>query len=314
MGLLLVASGTGLLLLPAIARPLGRQLPPHRWARLCAIALTAGAAIVELASALYAAPTILRAAGSPAIAALCERMLGPLVPGGAWAGWVAAAAATTMPILGWVGLRRARRTQRIVHAERWLGQHVDWAGVDVVILPTPHPVAVSVSGHPEQIIVSAGLLDSLEPAAVDVVLRHEAAHLEHGHHRYLLLASALDHALAFFPLVRRSTRVLRTSLERWADETAAGEIAEDRLLLRDALLDVTRALVSPVAVAAFSTTDTVVERVDALENEVPPPGPFTRLALYTPGLVLGGTAIVALGAWAANAQMVVAMAGQCSTA
>ncbi|MGH2386008.1 MAG: M56 family metallopeptidase [Candidatus Limnocylindria bacterium] len=312
MGVALLASGAGLLLLPALSRPLGRQLPPHQWARLCAIALGAGGAIVEVAAALYAAPTVFRAAGIPAIAALCERMLGTLVPGGAWAGWVAAAVATMMPALAGIGVRRARRTQHAVHAEPWLGEHADWHGLDLVVLPTAHPVAVSVPGDPAQIIVSEGLLASLEPSALEFVLRHEAAHLEHGHHRYLLLATAMDHALAFFPPARASTRAMRAALERWADEVAAGARPADRRTLRDALLDVTGAIVSP-ALAAFSTSDTVVERVDALDRDVPRPGLATRAALYTPGLALGGVAIVALGTWAANAQMIVAMAGQCAT-
>lgn len=312
MGVALIVSGAGLLLLPALTRPLGRQLPPHQWARMCAIALGAGAAILELAAALCAAPTLFRAAGIPAIAALCERMLGALAPGGAWGGWMAAAAATTMPVLGAIGLRRARRTQRAVHAEPWLGEHTDWHGYDLVILPTAHPVAVSVPGDPAQIIISDGLLASLEPSAVEFVLRHEAAHLDHGHHRYLLLATVVDHGLAFAPPVRRSTRATRAALERWADEVAAGVAPADRRTLRDALLDVTSAIVAP-AVAAFSASDTVVERVDALDRDVARPGWATRAALYAPGLALGGVAVVALGTWASNAQMIVAMAGQCAT-
>ncbi|MGH9267294.1 MAG: M56 family metallopeptidase [Acidimicrobiales bacterium] len=314
MGVLLVLSGVGLLLLPAATRPLGRQLPPDRWARLCVVALMAGAALVELSAALYAAPTLFRAAGVPSIAALCERMLGPLVPGGAYAGWASASFALTMPILAVVGIRRARRTQRIVHAEPWLGRHVDWQGYDLVVLPTPQPVAISLHGTTDQIIVSEGLLAFLEPDAVDAVLRHEAAHLEKGHHRYLLAATAVDHALAFLPVVRRSTHVLRTSLERWADEVAAGGVPAERHVLRTALLEVSRAMVAPTAMAAFSTADTIVERVEALAHEVTPMRRLSRIALYTPGVALGVTAVVALGAWAADAQMVLAMAGRCPAA
>lgn len=125
MGLVLLLSGVGLLLLPAATRPLGRQLPPDRWARLCMAAIAVGAALLELSATLYAAPTVFRTAGIPALATLCERMLGPLVPGGAAAGWAAMAIALTMPVLGAVGISRARRTQRAVHAEPWIGEHRD---------------------------------------------------------------------------------------------------------------------------------------------------------------------------------------------
>ncbi|MGH9185633.1 MAG: hypothetical protein ACRD0U_07450, partial [Acidimicrobiales bacterium] len=111
-----------------------------------------------------------------------------------------------------------------------------------------------------------------------------------------------------------STRVLRTSLERWADEVAAGGVPAQRQVLRGALLEVTRAMVAPTAVAAFSTADTIVERVEALAHEMTPLRGLSRIALYTPGAALGGIAVVALGAWAANAQTVLAMAGRCPAA
>lgn len=314
MGLLLVVTGVGLLLLPSATRPLGRQLPPDRWARLCAVALVTGAAMLELSAVLYAAPTLFRAVGVPSIAALCERMLGPLVPGGVAAGWAASAIALTMPLLGAVGIRRARRTQRAVHAEPWIGEHHDWNGYDLVVLPTAQPVAIGVPGQPDQIIVSEGLLLSLGPDATEVVLRHEAAHLKHHHHRYLRAATAIDHALAFVPAARQSTKVLRASLERWADEVAAGDVPADRQVLRGALLDVTRAMVAPMALAAFSTADTIVERVDALDRPVTPPRRRTRIALYAPGIVLAVTGGIGLGAWTANAHMILAMAGTCPAA
>jgi len=58
----------------------GRQLEPAEWARLCLFALVGGAVAAEAAFLLLAAPTALRAAGVPALAAACERMLQPLTP------------------------------------------------------------------------------------------------------------------------------------------------------------------------------------------------------------------------------------------
>lgn len=311
MGLALVLSGVGLLLLPAATRPLGRQLPPDQWARLCTAALVVGAALLELSALLYAAPTVFRAAGIPSLAVLCEQMFGPLVPGGAAAGWAAMTIALTMPFLAAVGIRRACRTQRAVRAEPGTGEHRDWNGYDLVVLPTAQPIALGVPGHPHQIVVSAGLLAALGPNATEAVLRHEAAHLHHRHHRYLITAAAIDHAVVFLPPVRRSTKVLRASLERWADEVAAGGAPGRRQALRGALLDVTRAMVAPMAVAAFSTAETILERVDALDRPAMQPPRRTRLALYAPGVALGALATIALSAWAANTQLLIAMAGTC---
>lgn len=50
-----------------------------------------GAATLDLATILYATPTVLRAVGVPALAMTCDRLIGPLVPGGALAAWAAAA-------------------------------------------------------------------------------------------------------------------------------------------------------------------------------------------------------------------------------
>ena len=49
MTLVLLLSAIGALLLPALARSLGRRLPPAEWARLCVVLLAVGAAAVEVA-------------------------------------------------------------------------------------------------------------------------------------------------------------------------------------------------------------------------------------------------------------------------
>lgn len=310
MNLVLLVSGLGLLALPGLVRRVGRLVAPGEWARLCALALLAGAVVVEVATALYAAPTVLRAAGVPALASACERMLGPLVPGGAAAGWGAAVVALVLPILVGLGVVRARRTYRLVHVEPWLGEHHRFGDYDLVVIPSDELVAVSVYGAPPQVIVSSGLVASLSPAELEGVLRHEAAHLVHRHQRLLLLATALESGLGFIPLVRRSTGALRTAVERWADEEAAGATCERRHVLRAALLGMTGALGAP-AVAAFSPVETVVERVLALEAPSMPATGLHRAALYLPGLLLGAAVLVALASWTADARMVWAMANTC---
>ncbi|MGH9242717.1 MAG: M56 family metallopeptidase, partial [Acidimicrobiales bacterium] len=223
VGLLAVA-GLGLLALPWLARPLGRRLAPSEWSRLCLLAIGAGAAAVEAAAVLLAAPTVLRALGVPALAASCQRMLGPLTPGGPAAGWAAAAVGVTIPVLGAIGVVRARRTCQAARVEPCLGEHRTLDEGELVVLPTPHVLAVSVAGPGGQVVVSEGLVNALSPAQLDLVISHEAAHLANDHHRYLTLATAVEHAFAAFPPARRSTAALRVALERWADEEATAGV------------------------------------------------------------------------------------------
>lgn len=307
--------GLGLLALPALARRGGRGLPPAEWARLCLAAVTVGAAVVELSVVLYAAPTLAHASRVPSLAALCERMFAPLAPGGPTAGWTAAAVAVMLLILGVVGLRRARRA--VIHAriEPGLGRHGHYGRHRLVVLPTPQLVAVSVPGQPAggtgQIVVSDGLLDALDAAELEAVLRHEAAHLRHNHHRFLLAAAFVDHAFAWFPAAGRSADTLRLALERWADEEAAVTCG-DRVAVRDALVAVATRLVVAPSVAAFSAVETIGERLDALERDAPEPAFLPRILLYCPGTALSAVMFVALSSWADAAGSVLAMAGQCA--
>jgi hypothetical protein len=311
VGVVLLLIGGGLLGLPALVRPVGRHLPPAEWARLCVMALGSGAVVLELTAVFYAAPTVLRATGVPLLASVCERMLGPLVPGGAAAGWSAAAMAVTMPVLALVGLRRALGERRCLRAERWLGEHHPYGDHDLVVLPTPHPVAVSVPGSRGQILISAGLIGSLEPDELEAVLRHEAAHLDGRHERHLLLATALEHAFAFCPPIRRSTYALRVSLERWADEEAAGPPPQRRQVLRRALMGLTSVPVAGPSVAALTAADTVAERLDALDEHAPRTSTLDRAVLYAPGTGLVAIATLALVIWGGEAEAVLAMAGTC---
>lgn len=310
MAFVLLLAGLLLLAFPGAARRLGRTLDPAEWSHLCAATLIGGAVVVEVSLVLFALPTGLRAVGVSSLAAACERMLAPLAPGGHIAGWSAAAVAVALPVLTGIGVLRARRHQRRFHVEPWLGGHQAFAGHDLVVLPTDELFAVSVDGFPSQIVLSQGLVDVLSASELSAVLRHEAAHLEHRHGRFLLLATALEHGFALVPFVGRSIRALRAGLERWADEAAAGERGSSRLVVRDALLGVTWALVNP-AVAAFGAADCVVERLDALEGEPAQPSALRRAAIYLPAVAVPVAVVVALGVWAGDARAVLAMAGTC---
>jgi len=310
MALILVVAGLVLIALPGATRRAGRRLAPDEWARLCVWGLASGAAVLELGLALFALPTVLRAVGVPALASMCERALGVLLPSSALVGWIAASGGVAMPVLAVVGIYRARRTYSVVRAEPWLGEHRRVGGHDLVVLPTDQLLAVSVDGAVPQVIVSRGLLNTFSDGEVSLILRHEAAHLDHGHQRLLVLATAVDHGLACFPPARASTSALRVALERWADEEAAGDGVEDRERLAAALLGMTVSL-TVRDLAAFSPADTIVERLDALRLPPARAGAIEHLLVYLPGTVAGAGVAVAVGMWADQALL--ALAGRCPT-
>jgi len=298
MAALLVLAGFGLLFLPACTHRLGRRLPPARWARFCRNTLVAGAAVIEAGVVLYAVPAVLDVFGVDVVSGPCRRILGPLVPGGATAGWAGTAASLALPSLLAIGVRGSRRARLTARIEPGLGEHRRSGPYEVVILPCDEPVALSVAGRLGQIVLSRGLQAALGPAELDAVVRHEAAHLTNNHQRFLTVSGALQQAFGFLPPVRRSLAVLRTALERWADESSTGADAERRASLRAALLTVAMA---PGPVPALSKADTVLERVAALDQ---PPAPLSRsgqASLYASGLGLAVVAASAAVLWSCQA-------------
>lgn len=310
MGVVLVLGALGLVALPGALRPLGRRLDPRDWTLLCTMALTAGLGTFEMGLVLYAAPTVLPAVGAFGLASLCARMLGDIAPGGAAAGWAAAALASVVVGCAALGALRARRTRRGIRVEPWLGEHKDLGRHDLVVLARDDLVAVSVGHKGGQVIVSSGLVRALSDQELHVVLAHERAHLDHRHQRYLHLASAVRWGLGWFPPARWSVSALVVALERWADEVAASSIDDGRTQLRSALHHVTTQLAG-VAIAAFSGADTVAERLAALDRPVAGLRLSALGLLYSPGFVLGVTSLAGLGIWVRNLEMMIEMAGRC---
>ncbi len=310
MGVVLVLGGLGLVTLPGLLRPLGRRLEPRDWARLGAAALGVGLGVFELGLVLYAAPTVLSAIGALGFASICREMLGGVAPGGAVAGWGAGALAAV--VAGSVGfsVTKGRRIRRGARVEPWLGEHTRLGHHELVVLERRDLVALSVDCDGGQVVISSGLVSALHEDELGAVLAHEVAHLDHRHQRYLSLASAVRHGLAFFPMATLSAATLVVALERWADEVAAATIDDGRTRLHGALCQVTASMVG-VEVAAFSAAETVVERLEALES---PPRKLevgSLGVLYSPGLALGVASVVGLGIWISNLEMLIQMVGRC---
>ena len=311
MTLVLLVSAIGALLLPTLARSLGRRLPPAEWARLCVVLLAVGAAAVEVALLVIGLTSVLDLAGVHEFADFCERMLGTALPGGAPNGLAAAGAAVLLGTMATRQLLRARRTRRAVRVEPTLGRHRAGEGHDLVVLPSRRLFAYGIAGQPSQVVVSDGLVGTLAENELAAVLRHEATHLRHHHQRHLLVASVVEHTLGAVPLVPRSAAVLRCALERWADEEAAISDA-DRASVRSALVRVTEAMVAG-EVAAFVTAATVAERLEALQAGRPRRASARwRALVYGPAAALLAVAVASAAGLLEHVTVVHLLAGLCS--
>lgn len=311
----LLLSALGLLAVPGLLRPLARRLPPAEWAALCALLLAAGAIVLEVLAVLVAIPTVMRAAGLPEVADLCQEALGRLIPGEAAVGWVAFAAAAGVPGLAAREVLRTRRARRAVRAGVGpaAGELLAHHGHPLFVVPSDRLVAFSVPGSAPQVVISRGLADELTDGELTAVLHHELAHLSNQHHRYLLLASVVEGSLGLLRPVRRSAAALRAALERWADEQAAATSTGGRASVRSALLRVAAAMagVDP-RLASFLAASTMAERIEALQADSQTRGALPRrLSIYGAAALLLLVAPILVGAILGQADVLHHLAGIC---
>ena len=285
-----MVAGLCLLVLPGLRVLPSNRLDPSEWARAAAFSLRAGHVVVRAGLLFGAAPTVLRAIGVDQAADACHRMFGPVAPGGPIVGWASAAAFAALTARARQALSRQRAGYESTMVEPWVGVHDRTRGVDVVTLPLTVPVAFAVPLGGGQIVISQGLVDSLEPAEMDAVVAHEASHLRHRHDRHLTAAAVAQHAYGWFAPVTASAATVQLAVERWADEDAARAL-ERRPVVRDALAKTVAAVLGPTL--AFASTCTVLQRLDALDAEPPAPTVRTRFAALGP-LVAAAVAPTAL--------------------
>ena len=137
----------------------------------------------------------------------------------AWTGVPATVALGAMIVVGTRAYRQAR-----------LGL---WAaaepGPQIRIVGDNRPDAYAIGGRCGHIVVSTGMLAALDGAERRVLLAHERSHLRHRHHRYIALALV---SKASVPILGFLTGRLRLAVERWADEDAAAEVGDRRLVAR----------------------------------------------------------------------------------
>lgn len=256
------------------APALARRLPPNvaTWLlSLGALLAAAGssAALALLAFRLIARAPVLAARGRWSEAAL--RQHDPVAtPVG-----VLAAAAVLLLAARFL-LAAIRRVAAVGYAYRLAASLPD-TGSDLTVIDTAESQAFAVPGRPGRIVVSSGLLHSLDPSQRRALLAHERAHLNHRHHVHHTLVRL---AVAVNPLLARLRSAVELTCERWADEDAATVCRRDTVA--DAL---TRAATStrrgaPAGALGAAISD-IVDRVGALHAPTP------RLVLWRLALLIG---------------------------
>jgi len=99
----------------------------------------------------------------------------------------------------------------------------------IVITRDDRPLAYAVPLPAGAIVVSTGMLQLLSPAERRALLAHESAHLRQYHALYVLLA---DLAARANPLLRPLAAQVRLATELAADERAAAEVGDRRVVAR----------------------------------------------------------------------------------
>lgn len=225
----------GLLLLPAVT---GRwalaSARPAVWARFVLVSLVSGLTLLAVTLAHEALPQILTISGLGEVAAMCLRVGGHIVAKLPFGGWLSVGLLGVLIVGGVRGVVNARRRWATMHAEPTVGDHRVLGTNEMVVLDTPTHVAVSVPGSPGQVLVSRSILENLGPDQFDGLIRHEEAHLQLHHSRFLLAGAAVDGALGSVGPIHKGVGALQLSLERWADEVA-GDTVDHRTALRSAL-------------------------------------------------------------------------------
>jgi len=313
--LVVTAAGLGLLGLPAAMRRVGRQLVPRHWALLCAVALLSGTVLVITTILIIAAPRALEFVGLPAAARACEHMLGGLYPGGTVVWFSAMALGLSAAVLGTKAVVHAHRSVRRASIGSAAGTGMGRRGrFDIILMPDERTCAVSVPNGRRggRVLLSRGLVDTLSSSELDAVCAHEMAHLRFSHQRYLVLAVLVEEAFWFWPPATRSTSALRLALERWADESAAGDSSDIRQRLRSALLTVATVAPSPT-LAAFSAMDGLMERLHALDAQPGRTRLWAWLVLFAPGLLVGIAIAYATTRIGHQAYCFITMPGRCGS-
>jgi Zn-dependent protease with chaperone function len=281
------------LIAPLGARPLAERSDP----RLATWLLTASALVLGAASTI-----------SLGLLAVTGLIRIPLLAGlGHWSAHTAkydapaqlSVALVAGLLLGGAVLAAARMLWRRARA-------LAAAAVDAACMPTPDglvvlddetPDAYALPGLPGRIVVSTGMLDTLDETEHTILLAHERTHLTAHHYAFAALAGL---GAAANPLLRPFATAVAYTIERWADERAAAATGDRTRVART---------VGKAALATrhtpLRTPGTALGILGRANNPLRKAGPVPRrvAALLAPplsrhpGLLLAATAVLALATW-----------------
>lgn len=291
MGLTFFFAGLVLIAMPGMCSKAGRSLKPAERARTSLGCLAAGWMLIEVTALLYSVPSLLAFVAGSHLDAFCDRMIEQFAHGGPTVGIVAGAIAVALPAYAIRTTSQMRRSRITVVSDASIGLHSTHAGHDVITIPTSDPIACSVRSDAPHILISTGITGCLSDAQLTMVLKHEAAHLDHHHQAYLTVSGIVDRTLGWLPFVHNSTAEVRLAVERWADETATGTAGTQRQSLRDALAAVAMTMITP-SVAGLSSFETLSTRLAALDQPCSTPTRKERVAAHLPsGLIMLGLTV-----------------------
>ena len=214
------------LLLPLCAAagawPLATRLPPRIATWLLTAVAVSLAALSTAILGILALTAVLRIPLVASLGHLSAAVIRREDPASLSAALVAAVLLTAASVAaaraGWLRARAMVTAARDARCLPGPGQ--------VVVIPDGAADAYTVPGWPGRIVVTAGMLDALDPAERQVLLAHEGAHA--GNHHYLF--TALSHfAAAANPLLRPVAAAVGYTVERWADEVAARHCGDRRV-------------------------------------------------------------------------------------
>ncbi|MFI0817704.1 M56 family metallopeptidase [Streptomyces sp. NPDC021098] len=89
---------------------------------------------------------------------------------------------------------------------------------DLVVVEDEAPDAFAIPGLPGRVVVSTGMLRTLDETERHILLAHERAHLAAHHYAFVALTQL---GAAANPLLRPLATAVTYTIERWADENAA---------------------------------------------------------------------------------------------
>ena len=141
------------------------------------------------------------------------------------------------------------------------------------------PTAFAVPGRHPHVVVSTGMLDLLDADERRAMLAHERAHLRHHHHRFII---ATEVAAAMLPPLRPAARRVRFATERWADQDAAREVGDPKVVAR-AIARAALARSEPSRPALALVGSDVAARIQALTRDlIGSPAERVSLAVVMP--------------------------------